>query len=78
MLLQYQAGRREDSFLRFIQPIFTGIGSINIHYPERAMDRRTKGKVKIMFSVDEKGKTGEYIVTQSAAYILDEEVIRLY
>lgn len=49
----------------------------NLRYPANAQQLNTTGRVMVQFIVDEDGKILEPYIRRSAAYLLDEEALRL-
>ena len=49
----------------------------NLHYPAQAVAAGVNGRVTIVFTVDEHGRTRDYKVAQSLGHGLDEEALRV-
>ena len=49
----------------------------NLHYPDRAMNAKAKGEVRITFIIDANGIVQEADVSRSVEYSIDEEALRV-
>jgi protein TonB len=49
----------------------------NLRYPNRAMEKKMQGEVRVLFAVDEEGNVIEPLISKSVEYSLDRESLRL-